>query len=260
MEDARSAIRYVAEQVRSDGLASAALNYFDRGWVIVRVFLFIAVGTLGMFVALSPLPTFGSWLSGDKLGMAPASSKRSGVCLSSADASVKKLAVIRAHRHSLSAIVAVVLVGAFYWALVLLFARNMRRRLAVADPIKAILNLRERHWDLAERAALGTQFPVFDIDIWGNIRNRLPSSAHGDAYREVFVRSWWDFTGSQTCPMTEAFEAGLFLYWIRPSEVVCVPHPVLHIVDGQLRGVEWATGESYRYGPEYVWPDSELLE
>jgi hypothetical protein len=240
MEDARSAIRYVAEQVRSDGLASAALNYFDRGWVIVRVFLFIAVGTLGLFVALSPLPTFGSWLSGDKLGMA--------------------LRGYFGPPTLMSAIVAVVLVGAFYWALVLLFARNMRRRLAVADPIKAILNLRERHWDLAERAALGTQFPVFDIDIWGNIRNRLPSSAHGDAYREVFVRSWWDFTGSQTCPMTEAFEAGLFLYWIRPSEVVCVPHPVLHIVDGQLRGVEWATGESYRYGPEYVWPDSELLE
>ena len=51
-------------------------------------------------------------------------------------------------------------------------------------------------------------------------------------------------------PMLNAFEAGLFCYWVTPSEVVWVSRPSLSIVDSNLHredgpAVEWATGERY---------------
>jgi hypothetical protein len=51
-------------------------------------------------------------------------------------------------------------------------------------------------------------------------------------------------------PMVDAMEAGLFFYWVAPREVICVPRPALHAVDGLLHredapAVEWASGEMY---------------
>ena len=51
-------------------------------------------------------------------------------------------------------------------------------------------------------------------------------------------------------PMVDAMEAGLFLYWVAPREVICVPRPALHAVDGLLHrddapAIEWASGEMY---------------
>lgn len=51
-------------------------------------------------------------------------------------------------------------------------------------------------------------------------------------------------------PMVDAMEAGLFFYWVTPIEVICVPRPVLHAVDGLLHrddapAVEWPSGEAY---------------
>jgi len=49
-------------------------------------------------------------------------------------------------------------------------------------------------------------------------------------------------------PMVDAFEAGLWLYWITSHELVCVSHPTISIVDSQMHGdqglaVEWPDGE-----------------
>ena len=49
-------------------------------------------------------------------------------------------------------------------------------------------------------------------------------------------------------PMLDAFEAGLWLYWITPSEVVVVPRPVLHLRGDQLHRED---------GPAVHWPDGE---
>src|SRR5262249_25330543 len=46
-------------------------------------------------------------------------------------------------------------------------------------------------------------------------------------------------------PMVDAVEAGLFCYWVAPTEVVCVPRPAFYPVDGALHGVAWTTGETY---------------
>jgi hypothetical protein len=49
-------------------------------------------------------------------------------------------------------------------------------------------------------------------------------------------------------PLVDAFEAGLWLYWITSHELICVPHPTISIVGSQSRGregfaVEWPEGE-----------------
>src|SRR5262245_17642206 len=51
-------------------------------------------------------------------------------------------------------------------------------------------------------------------------------------------------------PMLDAFEAALWLYWITPNEVLCVPRPQLHIVNNHLHrtdgpAVQWPAGERY---------------
>ena len=50
--------------------------------------------------------------------------------------------------------------------------------------------------------------------------------------------------------MIDAFNAGLWLYWITPTEVLCVEQPSLYISDNRLHredgpAVEWPAGESY---------------
>jgi hypothetical protein len=47
-------------------------------------------------------------------------------------------------------------------------------------------------------------------------------------------------------------EAGLFCYWVAPTEVVCVPRPALFATDGLLHrmdgpAVAWASGETYAF-------------
>jgi hypothetical protein len=48
--------------------------------------------------------------------------------------------------------------------------------------------------------------------------------------------------------MTDAFAAGLFLYWLRYREVICVPLPSVWAADG------WLHCES---GPAIAWPTGE---
>lgn len=51
-------------------------------------------------------------------------------------------------------------------------------------------------------------------------------------------------------PMIDAFSAGLWLYWITNTDIICVEQPSLHIIDNRLHredgpAVEWPAGESY---------------
>jgi len=53
-------------------------------------------------------------------------------------------------------------------------------------------------------------------------------------------------------PMVDAFDAGLWLYWITPIEVICVEQPCLHISENRLHredgpAVYWPSGESYYF-------------
>lgn len=240
--DARSGFRHVAGQAYTGGLASAVLTRIGYAWYLTRFLVSIAVfGGLGAFAVSAPLGFFASWLGGDKAGM-----------------------VLRGHVGAptlTSVMVAAALVGAFYTVLVLLLVRNMRRRRAVAEPIEAALRLMQPYWDAATLAAAGQESDVFVADFWHHVRNNVPFAVHEQALREVSWPSTRHITGSQACPMAEAFEAGLFLYWVGPREVVCVPRPVLHIVGGELHredgpAVEWASGEGhwFRHGDEIVAP------
>jgi hypothetical protein len=239
VEDARSGFRHVAEPAHTGVLSSAVLTRIDYVWYLIRFLVLIAVcGGLGSFAVSAPLGVLAAWLAGDRVGM-----------------------VVRAHIGPptlMSVMVAATLVGTFYLVLVLLFARNMRRRRAVAEPIEAALHLMQPYWDTATVAAAGQES---DVDFWHHVRNNVPFAAHEQAFGEVFGPSIRHITGSQACPMTEAFEAGLFLYWVGSREVVCVPQPVLHVVNGRLHredgpAVVWASGEGhwFRHGDEIVPP------
>jgi hypothetical protein len=69
----------------------------------------------------------------------------------------------------------------------------------------------------------------------------------------------------------DAFEAGLFLYWITSHDVVCVLQPVLAIVNGRLHrtdgpAIEWPSGETFylRHGARLhdtarIRPEAEVL-
>jgi hypothetical protein len=49
-------------------------------------------------------------------------------------------------------------------------------------------------------------------------------------------------------PFVDAFEAGLWLFWVRKEEVIAVPSPALHIVDGRLHRAD---------GPAVAWPNGK---
>lgn len=244
VKDVRSGLRYVAEQARTSGSGSVALNRIDRLRCLIKFLLLIPVcGTLGAFAAFMPLGFFVSWLLGDRTGM-----------------------ILRGQFGPPalgSAMIIGVLVSAFELALVWLLVRNVQSRRAVTRPIEAKLLPLQPSWDAATEVATGNDPNIFDFDFWRHIHNNVPFAAHDQALREVYGPSIRHFTGSQACPMAEAFEAGLFLYWVRPREVVCVPQPILHIVNGRLHrvdgaAVEWATGEDYwfRRGAHISPPDS----
>jgi hypothetical protein len=227
MEDARSGVRYIAEQASADGSGAAALLYLERTGFLLRVLLTAACVALAAFAAVAPLGLFVSWLSGDRIGI-----------------------VLRerfAPASAANGIVIALLLATVYISAVLLLLRNARRRGAAVRAIKRTLAPMRAYWDAVTTAAAGDEA---DIVYWSHVRKNLPFAAHEEAYRELLALRTSYITGSQRFPMTEAFEAGLFLYWVRPREVVCVCQPALHVVDGELHrengaAVEWASGERY---------------
>ena len=227
MEDARSGVRYIAERASADGFGAGALIYVERAGFLVRVLLTTACLALAAFAAIAPLGLFVSWLAGDRIGI-----------------------VLRERFGPASAanvIVIALLLATVYTGAVLLLLRNARRRNEVVRAIKRKLAPMGAYWDAVTTAAAGDEA---DIVYWSNVRKNLPFAAHEEAYRELQTSRTSYITGGQRFPMTEAFEAGLFLYWVRPREVVCVFQPALHVVDGELYrengpAVEWASGERY---------------
>jgi hypothetical protein len=196
VEDARSGFRYVAGQARTGGRGRAVLKLIDHasGWARL---LLIAMG-LGLlaFAVSAPLGILGAWLAGDRVGMA-----------------------MRGHLGPptvMSVTAGVAVVCSFYSALVLLLARNMRRRHALAGAVEAALRLHEPAWDAATVAVAGDEAEIFVADFWRHVRNSVAFPAHMAALGEVYGPSIRHLTGSRAFPMTEAFEAGLFLYWVEP--------------------------------------------
>ena len=227
MEDARSGVRYIAERASADGFGAAALICVERAGFLVRVILTTACSALAAFAAVAPLGLFVSWLAGDRIGLALRDRFRPA--------------------SAANVIVIALLVTTVYTSAVLLLLRNARRRSAVVRAIKGMLTPMRAYWDAVTTAAAGDEA---DIVYWSNVRKNLPFAAHEEAYRELQTSRTSYITGGQRFPMTEAFEAGLFLYWVRPREVVCVFQPALHVVDGELHrengpAVEWTSGERY---------------
>jgi hypothetical protein len=228
MEDARSGLRYVAEQARMDRFGATALMHVERAWFLVRrALLAPACLVLAVFAAVAPLGLFVSWLAGDRTGMALR--ERFGAA------------------SAASAIVVAVLLALFYTSVVSLLVRNARRHSAVARAIKRLLAPMRVYWDVVTTVVAGAESDIF---YWSHVRKNLPFAAHEEAYRELLTLRSSYITGGQRFPMTQAFEAGLFIYWVRPREVVCVLQPALHVVSGELHredgpAVEWASGERY---------------
>jgi hypothetical protein len=80
-------------------------------------------------------------------------------------------------------------------------------------------------------------------------------SAHDGAIRavaylntlQVFDHPAQAQTAALLRPMIDACVAGLYLYWVTPDEVICVPRPAFRATDG-IRGgpaLEWPSGEAY---------------
>jgi hypothetical protein len=62
----------------------------------------------------------------------------------------------------------------------------------------------------------------------------------------------------------DAFEAGLFLYWVTPRDVVCVPQPALAITKGQLHRtdgpvIEWRSGATIHLLHGRILPDTTKI-
>jgi len=65
--------------------------------------------------------------------------------------------------------------------------------------------------------------------------------------------------------MVDAFNTGLWLYWITPTEIICVEQPCLRISDNRLHchdgpAVHWPAGESYYFWRGTQVPDWYIID
>jgi hypothetical protein len=79
-----------------------------------------------------------------------------------------------------------------------------------------------------------------DAVIWSAVRSSAPRSA-GKALLSA-VERWLGIVR----PLVDAYEAGLWLFWVLEQEVVAVPRPALRLEDGRLHSED---------GPAVFWPD-----
>lgn len=66
-------------------------------------------------------------------------------------------------------------------------------------------------------------------------------------------------------PLEAAFHSGLWLYWITPSEIICVEQPMLWIDGDRLHradgpAVEWPNGEAYYFWRGTQVPDAWITD
>ena len=116
---------------------------------------------------------------------------------------------------------------------------------------------RDAAWDAAWGAAMGAAWDAARGAAWGAARDVARDAARGaaQACAELNALAAFDHPTQHKLvgfwlPMIDAFEVGLFLYWITPTEIVCVPAPSLSITDNRLHredgpAVEWPSGERY---------------
>jgi hypothetical protein len=137
-------------------------------------------------------------------------------------------------------------------------AANAAVQIALADADLVISSIEAM--DAAEKALWATAGAATEDEVWLGAFYGIadgPSANWGArrACMEVNALAAFDHPTQRRLvniwlPMMDAFEAALWRYWITPNEVLCVPRPVLHIMNHHLHrtdgpAVEWATGERY---------------
>jgi hypothetical protein len=112
-------------------------------------------------------------------------------------------------------------------------------------------------WTRAEMAARDTAEQVA-LAKCGEVRWPAPWSAAGAAVREAAWLAARDHARTRRArafaehhvriwhPLREAFEAGLWLFWVLEREVIAVPRPAVRTLDGRLH---------CEGGPAVAWPD-----
>ena len=145
-------------------------------------------------------------------------------------------------------------------------------------PVRWLPNLREGSqymWSAAESAAESAAWSA----AWSAARSAARSAAESAARSAAWSAAWSaailnaynEVPDTATkrlldifTPLQEAFELGLYIYWITDTECVCVPQPELHIMNGALHcengpSVHWP-GESYWFWHGYQVPDWVIEE
>ena len=116
---------------------------------------------------------------------------------------------------------------------------------------------RSAAWSAARSAAESAAWSAARSDAESAARSAAWSAARSAAWSAAEVNALGVFNhpahaklAAIWLPMIDAFNAGLWLYWITPTEVLCVEQPSLYISDNSLHredgpAVEWPAGESY---------------
>ncbi len=78
-----------------------------------------------------------------------------------------------------------------------------------------------------------------EAQVWLTARAAAPRRAHGETLASV------DRWTAILLPLVEAYETGLWLFWILERETIAVPRPALRIEGGRLHSAE---------GPAVFWP------
>jgi hypothetical protein len=106
-------------------------------------------------------------------------------------------------------------------------------------------------WKAQQRAAWVEARSAAEHAAWNAARSAIENAVRGAACLNGSARVNHPVVtrlANMWLPMVDAFEAGLWLYWITSRELICVPHPTISIVGSQLHGgeglaVEWPDGE-----------------
>jgi hypothetical protein len=102
-------------------------------------------------------------------------------------------------------------------------------------------------WEAHQRAAWVEARSRSEHAAWMAARSAVENAARGAACLNGSALVQHPVVTKLTnmwLPMVDAFEAGLWLYWITSHELICVPHPTLSTVGSHLSGdrdlaLEW---------------------
>ena len=108
-------------------------------------------------------------------------------------------------------------------------------------------------WEAHQRAAWTEARSPAEHSAWIAARSAVDNAVRGAACLNGAARVNHPAVAklaNMWLPMVDAFEAGLWLYWITSYELICVPHPTFSVVRSQLRGnqslaVGWREEEAW---------------